>query len=161
MYFHILNMFLNCIVMWFSDWTPIVSALNREDEELTGSEDPSILNSFVANLPAEQAYKEGNGKVLVCWFFDLFYCCCCCCCCLLAFWMYYCVLYLSLCMYRIKKLFTFRTRLSYVTILNIVFQYSCFNWVNRIRCTAPLVVPGAIKESILKLHCDDFESKLK
>ncbi|XP_027049490.1 cilia- and flagella-associated protein 54-like [Pocillopora damicornis] len=33
-------------------------ALNRDDEELTGSEDPSVLHSVVANLPAQQAYKE-------------------------------------------------------------------------------------------------------
>ncbi|CAH3193048.1 unnamed protein product, partial [Porites evermanni] len=33
-------------------------ALNRDDEELTGSEDPSVLYSVVANLPPRQAYKE-------------------------------------------------------------------------------------------------------
>ncbi|XP_068714673.1 cilia- and flagella-associated protein 54-like isoform X3 [Montipora foliosa] len=33
-------------------------ALNRDEEELTGSEDPSVLYSVVANLPAQQAYKE-------------------------------------------------------------------------------------------------------
>ena len=36
-------------------------ALNRDDEELTGSEDPSVLHSVVANLPAQQAYKEGKN----------------------------------------------------------------------------------------------------
>ena len=38
-------------------------ALNRDDEELTGSEDPSVLHSVVANLPAQQAYKEGKDRV--------------------------------------------------------------------------------------------------
>ena len=36
-------------------------ALNRDEEELTGSEDPSVLHSVVANLPAQQAYKEGEN----------------------------------------------------------------------------------------------------
>ena len=40
----------------------ICSALNRDDEELTGSEDPSVLHSVVANLPAQQAYKEGKDS---------------------------------------------------------------------------------------------------
>ena len=34
--------------------------MNRDDEELTGSEDPSVLYSVVANLPPRQAYKEGK-----------------------------------------------------------------------------------------------------
>jgi len=34
-------------------------AINREDEELTGSEDPIILHSYVSSLPANDAYKEG------------------------------------------------------------------------------------------------------
>ncbi|XP_074609756.1 cilia- and flagella-associated protein 54-like isoform X1 [Acropora palmata] len=33
-------------------------AVNRDEEELTGSEDPSVLYPVVANLPAQQAYKE-------------------------------------------------------------------------------------------------------
>ena len=41
----------------------ICLALNRDDEELTGSEDPSVLHSVVANLPAQQAYKEGKDRV--------------------------------------------------------------------------------------------------
>ena len=40
----------------------IFTALNRDDEELTGSEDPSVLHSVVANLPAQQAYKEGKWR---------------------------------------------------------------------------------------------------
>ena len=41
---------------------PSILALNRDDEELTGSEDPSVLHSVVANLPVQQAYKEGKKK---------------------------------------------------------------------------------------------------
>lgn len=48
--------------MWF---LTSILALNRDDEELTGSEDPSVLHSVVANLPAQQAYKE--GKTFVGW----------------------------------------------------------------------------------------------
>ena len=36
-------------------------ALHRDEEELTGSEDPSVLHSVVANLPAQQAYREGKN----------------------------------------------------------------------------------------------------
>ena len=42
---------------------PSILALNRDDEELTGSEDPSVLHSVVANLPVQQAYKEGKKKL--------------------------------------------------------------------------------------------------
>lgn len=37
--------------------------MNRDEEELTGSEDPSVLYSVVANLPAQQAYKEGENII--------------------------------------------------------------------------------------------------
>jgi len=38
-------------------------AVNRDEEELTGSEDPSVLYPVVANLPAQQAYKEGENII--------------------------------------------------------------------------------------------------
>jgi len=50
--FYYFNLFYCCFL-----------ALNRDDEELTGSEDPSVLHSVVANLPAQQAYKEGKDRV--------------------------------------------------------------------------------------------------
>ena len=46
----------------FCDNPCVLLALNRDDEELTGSEDPSVLYSVVANLPAQQAYKEGKHQ---------------------------------------------------------------------------------------------------
>ena len=51
----------SCVVA-FCDNPCVFLALNRDDEELTGSEDPSVLYSVVANLPAQQAYKEGKHR---------------------------------------------------------------------------------------------------
>ena len=35
------------------------------EHELTGNEDPSLLNAYIAYLPSRIAFKEGNDAVLL------------------------------------------------------------------------------------------------